>query len=143
MLYNKILVAYDGSALSEEALDSAIRMAKLNHYSRLEIIHVFNLPTYFVGSALYIPPASVQSDYFEYAEEVISKVKEKTADFTNAHVEVRQGSIAKTILNYADEIAADLIIVGSRGLNSVSEFVLGSVSHNIVQHAKQHVLVVK
>ncbi|GGD84796.1 universal stress protein [Paenibacillus nasutitermitis] len=143
MLYNKILVAYDGSAISEKALDSAIRMAKLNHYSKLEVIHVFNVPTYFVGSAFYIPPASVQSDYFEYAEEVIAKVKEKIADFTNTHVEVRQGSIAKTIMDYANETDTDLIVIGSRGLSSVGEFVLGSVSHNVVQHAKQPVLVVK
>ncbi|WP_256711219.1 universal stress protein [Paenibacillus sp. FSL H7-0331] len=38
---------------------------------------------------------------------------------------------------------ADLIVIGSRGLNAISEFILGSVSHNVVQHAKIPVLVVK
>ncbi|WP_261808042.1 universal stress protein [Paenibacillus sp. N3.4] len=79
----------------------------------------------------------------DYSEQVIGKINEKIADFSNIHIEVRSGSITKEILDYADEINADLIIVGSRGLSSISEFVLGSVSHNIVQHAKLPVLVIK
>ncbi|WP_082562399.1 universal stress protein [Paenibacillus sp. Root444D2] len=73
----------------------------------------------------------------------MGKINEKIADFSNIRIEVRSGSITKEILKYADEIQADLIIVGSRGLSSIGEFVLGSVSHNVVQHAKLPVLVVK
>ncbi|KRE49768.1 universal stress protein [Paenibacillus sp. Soil724D2] len=143
MLYSKILVAYDGSEASDKALDSALKLAKLNHYSKLDIIHIFNLPTYVLGSSVVIPPIVIENNYLNYSEQVIGKINEKIADFSNIHIEVRSGSITKEILKYADEIQADLIIVGSRGLSSIGEFVLGSVSHNVVQHAKLPVLVVK
>ncbi|WP_261305351.1 universal stress protein [Paenibacillus andongensis] len=143
MLYSKIVVAYDGSEASDKALDSALKLAKLNHFSKLDIIHIFNLPTYVLGSSVVIPPIVIENNYLDYSEQVIGKIKEKTTDYSNVHIEVRSGSITKEILKYADEIQADLIIVGSRGLSSIGEFVLGSVSHNIVQHAKLPVLVVK
>lgn len=143
MLYSKILVAYDGSDASDKALDSALKLAKLNHYSKLDILHIFNLPTYVLGSSVVIPPIVIENNYLDYSEQVIGKIKEQIVDFSNIHIEVRSGSITKEVLNYADEIQADLIIVGSRGLSSIGEFVLGSVSHNVVQHAKIPVLVIK
>jgi len=142
MLYSKILVAYDGSQTAEKALDSALKLAKLNHYSKVDVIHVFNLPTYFVDTAVFIPPAAVE-DKAQYTEQITEKIKTVAADLTNIHIEVRSGAITKEILNYAEETGADLLVVGSRGLNAIGEFVLGSVSHNIVQHAKIPVLVIK
>lgn len=47
------------------------------------------------------------------------------------------------ILKYAKENAIDIIVIGSRGLGGIREFVLGSVSHNVVQSARIPVLVVK
>ncbi|OAS19702.1 universal stress protein [Paenibacillus oryzisoli] len=140
MLYSKILVAYDGSEASDKALDSAIKLAQLNHYSKLEIIHIFNMPTYDVGGQYLVPPIEIEQ---AYSEDVVAKIKKKISNFTNVNIEVRKGSIAKQILQYAQEIHADLIVVGSRGLNSLGEFVLGSVSHNVVQHAPIPVLIIK
>ena len=54
-----------------------------------------------------------------------------------------QGSAAQSILEFADSHNSDVIIIGSRGLGSIREFVLGSVSHNVVQHARIPVLIVK
>jgi nucleotide-binding universal stress UspA family protein len=54
-----------------------------------------------------------------------------------------QGSPAEVILSYAKEHGADVIVIGSRGLGGIREFVLGSVSHNVVQSARIPVLVVK
>ncbi|NEW04841.1 universal stress protein [Paenibacillus sp. SYP-B3998] len=143
MLYAKIVVAYDGSEASEKALDAALKLAKLNHFSKLEIVHVFNLPTYVIGSSVIIPPIAIERNYLDYSDQVVEKLKETIVDFTNTNIQIKQGPIAKTIIDYADEVNADLIIVGSRGLNSFGEFVLGSVSHNVVHHAKKPVLVVK
>jgi nucleotide-binding universal stress UspA family protein len=140
MIYSKIVVAYDGSEISEKALDSAIKMAKLNHFSHLEIIHVINISKYVVGEAVYIPPVEINSDY---SEQIVAQIQKSLLNPDNTHIEIRQGSPAQTILEYAEEVNADLIVIGSRGLNAISEFILGSVSHNVVQHAKIPVLVVK
>ncbi|MNP39883.1 Stress response protein NhaX [compost metagenome] len=65
------------------------------------------------------------------------------AEGLNAEVELLQGSPAEVILKYAKEHAIDVIVIGSRGLGGIREFVLGSVSHNVVQSARIPVLVVK
>lgn len=54
-----------------------------------------------------------------------------------------QGAAAEVLLDFAKENDSDIIIIGSRGLGGIREFVLGSVSHNVVQHAQVPVLVVK
>jgi nucleotide-binding universal stress UspA family protein len=60
----------------------------------------------------------------------------------HARSEIRHGSIGHTLLALAAELDADAIVVGSRGLGGVKSFLLGSVSHAVVQHADRAVLVV-
>jgi nucleotide-binding universal stress UspA family protein len=58
-------------------------------------------------------------------------------------VEVRHGDAADQLIAAADTHGADLIVIGSRGLGTWSQLLLGSVAHKIVQHARQSVLVVR
>lgn len=53
------------------------------------------------------------------------------------------GSPAEEIINFAEKEAIDLIVIGDRGLGSVSRFFLGSVSNNVSRHASCPVLIVK
>ncbi len=53
------------------------------------------------------------------------------------------GSPAQLILDSADNLSADLIVVGVRGRNRLSEFVLGSVSHRVLLHGSRPTLIVR
>jgi nucleotide-binding universal stress UspA family protein len=55
---------------------------------------------------------------------------------------VKGGQPARSIVAFAEEHGADLIVVGSRGLGSVEGFLVGSVSHKITGLADRPVLVV-
>lgn len=55
----------------------------------------------------------------------------------------REGDAKTVILDVADEICADLILVGSRRHSSVSRFLLGSVSAAVLRHAKCSVQIVR
>lgn len=50
--------------------------------------------------------------------------------------------MASTIVAVATELDAGVIVMGTRGLNGVKSFLLGSVSHHVAQHADRPVLVV-
>ncbi len=53
------------------------------------------------------------------------------------------GSPAKVILDSAQTVSADLVVVGARGRSRVAETVLGSVSHRVLSHASRPTLIVK
>ena len=55
----------------------------------------------------------------------------------------QEGDAKTVILDVADEIGADLILVGSRRQSSVSRFLLGSVSASVLRHAKCSVQIVR
>lgn len=143
MSFKKILVAYDGSDLSKKALDAALKMGESSDAS-IEIIYVYQYPSFVAFSSV---PAEVQEgilkDYHDHAKSVIDEVDKLVADNPRVTTKLKQGSPATTLLEYAEKIGCDLIVMGSRGLSGIREFVLGSVSHHIVQHSPVPVLVVK
>jgi nucleotide-binding universal stress UspA family protein len=61
-----------------------------------------------------------------------------TAVYVEGH-----GNPADVIVQEAEDSGADLIVVGNRGLNAAQRMILGSVSTNVVHHAKCDVLVVR
>lgn len=68
---------------------------------------------------------------------------EKIAVYTNVMVDYRQRNAGDKVCEYSKDHEIDLIIVGSRGIGGVKKLLLGSVSMNIVRHAKCPVLVIK
>ena len=54
-----------------------------------------------------------------------------------------KGAQGPEIMRYANEKEVDLVIIGSRGLNSLQEMVLGSLSHKAVKRVKCPTTIVK
>jgi nucleotide-binding universal stress UspA family protein len=144
MLFSNILVAYDGSKASKKALDHAISLAQATLGAKLSVIHVFGFPRAYFGEAYATIPASATKEYYDLSEQTVQDAKELLeASGVIGTVEMIQGAPAEVILEYAKKNNPDIIVIGSRGLGGIREFVLGSVSHNVVQHARIPVLVVK
>ena len=141
-MYSKILLAYDGSKASARALEQAKRIS-IAFGSKLEVLHVFSYTGFQIGEAFIPVPQNYAKDFYSYSEQIVQQARDQIADLPNAKATLMQGLPAKVILDYADEINCDLIIIGSRGLGGIRELVLGSVSHNVVQHAKVPILVIK
>ena len=141
-MFTRILLAYDGSAFSEKALQQAIRLAK-DSPAKLEVVHVLHNPVVVVGEAIVNPSNEYEKEYLKRTESMVEKINPQLAELPDAKAIMLIGNPVIAILDYAKEMAADIIIVGSRGLSDVKELFLGSVSHNIVQHSSIPVLVVK
>jgi nucleotide-binding universal stress UspA family protein len=65
------------------------------------------------------------------------------ADVTSVKRVCKKGSAAAVVLDTAKSVAADLLVVGSRGMGRIAEFTLGSVSHRVLTHAVCSTLIVK
>ncbi|MNC43800.1 Stress response protein NhaX [compost metagenome] len=144
MIYSNILLAYDGSKASTKAFEHAVSLAKLSPGTKLHIVHVYAFPRLYIGEALAPIPASVNKEVYDFAVETSEKAEQLLKESgVEGSVELIQGGAAETILDYAKTHHCDLIVIGSRGLGGIKEFVLGSVSHNVVQHSVVPVLVVK
>jgi K+-sensing histidine kinase KdpD len=50
--------------------------------------------------------------------------------------------VARTILDIAKTTDTSLIVIGAHGMNKIREFLLGSVLHEVVRNARQHVLLI-
>ena len=142
-MLKKILVAIDGSPQSLKALDIAIDMAR-RFESRLYIIHVIEEQKYML--AINYPPA-----YPEMVDSLLKSAKELLDDATKKAVEqginaeqlLERGDAASKIIDAADNLGVDMIVMGSRGLRGITKFLLGSVSERVVKYSKRPVMVIK
>lgn len=143
-MFGKILLAYDGSETARHALEQAMEMKILLPDSILEIVHVAQFNNIVVGDAFITSSAEMQEELHDAAEAVLDEARQRISYMGLATTTLLEGGApAQMILEYADTQLFDLIIVGSRGLGTFKELLLGSVSYEIVQHAKIPVLVVK
>ena len=78
-------------------------------------------------------------------EQIITKASKSAsqAGVANVTSEIRTGDYANSILEVANKVDADMIVMGRRGLSNLKGFVTGSVSHKVSQRAECSVLTVK
>lgn len=134
-----IVHATDGSAEAEEAGDLAIELAKETG-AKLAVVSVHIPPP---GGKVPSPPIK-EIEQPEGAEHVAEAAAEKArAAGVDAKAYVAHAlDPAPEIARIAEELGADLIVVGSRGLGVVRGALMGSVSRSLVRHSKVPVTVV-
>jgi nucleotide-binding universal stress UspA family protein len=80
-------------------------------------------------------------------EDVDATLKAATERAEEAGVETqsfaRQGDPADAILDVAEEVGADLIIVGNKGMSGAKRFLLGSVPNKVSHHAPCSVMIIR
>jgi|SRR5690625_3932321 nucleotide-binding universal stress UspA family protein len=141
----RILVAYDGSEQSKEALQEA----KLQAVGAPDTeVHVLAVVTRAGPSTNYGMSLSIQkaiADKLEPEMEEIEKEfqRQNITIETRVYIDENQRNAGRTVCEYAKVNDIDLIIVGSRGLGSVRQIFLGSVSNHIVQYAECPILIIK
>ncbi|WP_160647996.1 universal stress protein [Chengkuizengella marina] len=141
-MFNKIMLAIDGSEHAKRAADSAIDLIKELSNATITIFHVASkAPS---RAKLIHSNFDVQAILKEEAHHILHSVEKK---FKNEQVEylfeVALGEAPTEIVERANKGNFDLIIIGSRGLNSLGEMFLGSVSHQVAHDAHCPVMIVK
>jgi nucleotide-binding universal stress UspA family protein len=127
-----ILLAYDGSEHAQAALDLAIDLfsaCAAGEQCRLTAITV--LPTQYIGG-------------HEALQRSLDQAKQKL-ELANlpADAILKAGNPAVSINAYAEEINADLILMGAQGLRATLGILLGGVVQQVVEYSQRPVLVVR
>jgi nucleotide-binding universal stress UspA family protein len=82
--------------------------------------------------------------FHQAAQQVVERVAEELRGMTpNVETIVRGGAPADQIIRVADEVEADLIVIGGRGKGAMEAIVLGSVAYRVLHHAPCPVLVTR
>ena len=133
MSIHKILVATDFTEASDAAIESALDLASRLGAS-VTLAHTYELPTYGIGDPnLVMPMVEVASD--------LSRTLEQTME---NEVETRRYRGVPLAINaVAEEIGADLIIVGTHGRTGLAHVLLGSTAESIVRGATRAVMIVR
>jgi len=140
MLFERILVAVDGSSASMRAVECARKLAKLTDATVI-LVHAFPKTPEYLGE----PNLSETiARHIEKARNLIDPLTESLQEGGITTItEILQGPPSEAILNVASTRNADLIVMGARGLGSLGSLLLGSVSQKVLSHATCPVMVVR
>lgn len=143
----KILSATDGSEDANLALREAVDIAE-KIGSELHVVHVGTpvcLPRYYEGLDMKEYIEEEEKELERRAQRLLAdqveKIKAAGGSVVQAHL--RTGKPDEEIVALADELGAELIVMGSRGLGRVRRALMGSVSDSVVRHAYCPVMVVR
>jgi nucleotide-binding universal stress UspA family protein len=139
-MFEKILLAVDGSDHSRRAVSVAIDTARKSNGS-VVVVHVREHVVDRAGAW-----------ELESAEDAESIVDNASNELEAAGIEAQKegsrslagaGRIAQAIVDAADADGVDLIVMGSRGLSDLRGLLLGSVTHKVLQLTSKPVLVAR
>ncbi len=147
-MYKKILVATDGSKLSQKAVTHALASAVL---SDAELVAIKVIPrvqqTYYEGA---IPlndqeTKRILATWRHDAETLLSQVVAlgKRKGVVVKTVVVSSDLVAETLIKTALKTKADLIVMASHGRRGISRLLLGSETNHVLTHSSIPVLVIR
>ena len=144
----KILLATDGSPEAASAARMAITLSR-SLGGELHVIYVGVTPGAYAAAESEILDYEFWNELREFAqneasqsaEAEVRKIEGDGGKVEMVHVAV--GHPGSEILRIAEEIGADLVVVGSRGFDLLRRALMGSVSESVVRHAHCSVLVVR
>ncbi|MGO0122601.1 universal stress protein [Desulfothermobacter acidiphilus] len=150
-MYNKILVAVDGSENSLRAVREAGRLAEGNPEAEIILITIvppidstFAYSTWFTPQEVQSQEKKVIDALLARAEEIIKEAEEIAKEVASGTVRsvVQVGDPAQALVAYADKEKCDVIVMGKRGRGVIRELLLGSVSNKVIHLAPCPVLLV-
>jgi nucleotide-binding universal stress UspA family protein len=145
--YKRILIAVDGSEISNRGLDEAINLARLSG-AKLQLIHVVDELAYlngFESASCYtddIVPL-MKSDGQKVLEDARVKAAERGVDAEKHLVLSGMGRICDHVAEQARRGEADLLVLGSHGRRGIKRWLLGSDAEQILRTSPVPVLLIR
>jgi nucleotide-binding universal stress UspA family protein len=147
-MYQNILVATDGSELSQKAVTSGINLAVLTK-ATLVIVKIvpFYSRSYMEGA---VPvsmddEAEIEQRWINEGQAIVNadKAKAEAQGVSAQAVVVRSDLVAEGIIAAATKYQADLIVMASHGRKGIKRLLLGSETQQVLTHSHTPVLILR
>jgi nucleotide-binding universal stress UspA family protein len=147
-MYQRILIATDGSRLSRRAVSQGIALAKSFGATVVAFHNKAPYPTIYYGEPVMIPPSTerqFERETQKLAEKYLSEVatQAQKAGVECKGVSASGVSPADAIIRTAKTEKCDLIVMASHGRKGLSRVLLGSETSAVLTHSKIPVLVTR
>lgn len=145
-MYSKILVAVDGSACANRALEEALRLANALG-SELTLVHVID-SNYLRYEVDYVDLTDLRASLVAGGQVLLNEAKAKAAaqkvacNTLMVDEPLALGDVANAIEQVAKQMGAELLVVGTHGRRGVRRLLMGSVAEGLVRQCRLPVLLV-
>jgi nucleotide-binding universal stress UspA family protein len=145
-VFRSIVVGTDGSETAAKAVDAAIELARLSG-AALEIVSAYEpVSSLRLRKEARQAPPDLQWMINRRADvdATLGQAADRARDGgVTPQTHAREGDPADAILDVAEELAADLIVVGNKGMTGAKRFLLGSVPNRVSHHAPCAVMIIR
>jgi len=147
-MYKHILIATDGSELSDKAVDSGLALAALSGAKVTAFKVVPRYPRSYFDGGVAVESSEIQrveQQWSDAAQGLLDKVKER-GNASGVVVDtaiVQSDLIAEAVITTAKERECDLIVMASHGRNGLKRLLLGSETQHVLTHSHIPVLVLR
>ena len=147
-MYKRILIATDGSPLSQKAVESGLSLAGLTGASVVALKVVPRYPRSYFEGGLPVEAADIkriEKQWADAAQELVDKVKVQGTDegVTVKTVVAKSDLIAEAVIAAAKKHKCDLIVMASHGRKGIKRLLLGSETQHVLTHSSVPVLVLR
>src|SRR5689334_19100272 len=136
-----LLVAVDFSDSSEAALAYAVELAKPLG-ARLVVMHSYELPVYGFPDGALVASVEVATRIMQGAQTGLDGMVERYKGEAELSTIVRQGVAWEEVRAVAEEVDADMIVIGTHGRKGIARALLGSVAEKILRTSTRPVLAI-
>jgi nucleotide-binding universal stress UspA family protein len=148
-MYQRILIATDGSELSEKAVSSGIALAAALDADIVAYNAVPRYPSMYFEGAVVLTAAEVgriEKQWHQKAQELVTAIQEEAHRHSvkaKAVTATASGSVSESIIAAAKKHKCDLIVMASHGRKGMSRLLLGSETLDVLTHSHVPVLVLR
>jgi len=147
-MFKRILIATDGSELSQKAADSGIELAKLagGHVVALQVVPRYPVSYFEGGATVSMSEISrIEKEWADIGQATVNKIKVQ-ADAQGVQataVTTHSDLIAEAIIAAAKKHDCDLIVMASHGRRGIKRMLLGSETTHVLTHSDIPVMVLR
>lgn len=147
-MYKRILVATDGSPLSEKAVEAGLSLASLSGATVVALKVVPRYPRSYFEGGMPVDEADVkriEKQWSEAAQAMVDEVKVRGTEegVTVKPVIARSDLVAEAVIAAAKKHKCDLIVMASHGRKGIKRLLLGSETQHVLTHSHIPVLILR